>query len=87
MEAWALVLGQQLEASLKASLRVQSELQVQEQVLHRASKEEFLQDHNNNKDRNSNKDHNSNNNKETKKTPQLNHNCQASLAHSLESQE
>ena len=81
MEAWALVLAQQLEASLKANLRVQSELQVQEQVLHRASKEEFLQDHNNNKD------HNSNNNKKTKKTPQFNHNCQASLAHSLESQE
>ena len=81
MEAWALVLVQQLEASLKANLRVQSELQVQEQVLHRASKEEFLQDHNNNKD------HNSNNNKKTKKTPQFNHNCQASLAHSLESQE
>ena len=78
MEAWALVLAQQLEASLKANLRVQSELQVQEQVLHRASKEEFLQDHNNNKD------HNSNNNK---KSLQFNHNCQASLAHSLERQE
>ena len=84
MEALALLLVQILEARGKASLRVQAELQVQEQVLHRASsKEEFLQDHNNNS-HSSNKDHNSNNNK---KSLQFNHNCQASLAHSLERQE
>ena len=77
MAAWALLLAQKLEARLKASLRVQSELQVQEQVLHRASKLEYPQDHNS---------HNSNNNKKRKKTPQLNHNYQASSVHSQESQ-